>query len=78
MYENSGFVSEEGSFENQEKAVEARGEIAIVTFWSSFDQHEASHADALFKEKFSALLEYCDDANEIGYKMLWQGVPEDK
>ena len=78
VYENSGFVSEEGSFENQAQAVAERGEICIVTYWSSFEQHEASHADATFKEKFSALLEFCDDTNEIGYKMLWQGVPEEK
>lgn len=49
----------------------------IATFWQSFEQHEKSHADALFKAKFDALLEFCDDANELGYKMLWQGTPED-
>lgn len=78
VYENAGFVSEQGSFENQKKAITERGEIAIVTYWSSFKQHEASHADATFKEKFSALVEFCDNTNEIGYKMLWQGVPEEK
>jgi hypothetical protein len=77
VYENSGFISGEGSFENIEKAKEERGEIVIVTFWKSFEQHEKSHADELFKSKFDALLEFCDDANELGYKMLWQGTPED-
>ncbi len=77
VYENSGFISAEGSFENVEKARQERGEIVIATFWQSFEQHEKSHADALFKAKFDALLEFCDDANELGYKMLWQGTPED-
>ena len=77
VYENSGFISAEGSFENVKKARQERGEIVIATFWQSFEQHEKSHADALFKAKFDALLEFCDDANELGYKMLWQGTPED-
>jgi len=77
VYENSGFISAEGSFENVEKARQERGEIVIATFWRSFEQHEKSHADALFKAKFDALLEFCDDANELGYKMLWQCTPED-
>lgn len=77
VYENSGFISGEGSFENIEKAKEERGEIVIVTFWKSFEQHEKSHADELFKSKFDKLLEFCDDANELGYKMFWQGTPED-
>ena len=77
VYENSGFISEEGSFENVEKAKEERGEIVIVTFWKSFEQHEKSHADELFKSKFDELLKFCDDASELGYKMLWQGTPED-
>ncbi len=29
------------------------------------------------KEKFNALLEYVDDADELGYRLLWQGEPED-
>ena len=77
VYENSGFISEEGSFENAEQDKKERGAIVIVTFWKSFEQHEKSHADELFKSKFDSLLEFCDDATEIGYKMLWQGVPED-
>lgn len=76
VYENSGFISEEGSFENIEEARSERGELVIVTFWKSFEQHEKSHADDAFKEKFSNLLSYCNSANELGYKMLWQGVPD--
>jgi len=77
VYENAGFISDEGSFENIEKAHKERGEITIVTFWNSFEQHEKSHADEAFREKFSAVLEFCDNANELGYNLLWQGTPEE-
>ena len=50
--------------------------LVIMTFWQSFEQHEKSHADAIFKEKFSELAEFCDETYELGYEMLWQGVPE--
>ena len=30
----------------------------------------------LFNEKFSQLAEYCDSILEVGYDMLWQGVPD--
>ncbi len=53
------------------------GDIVIVTFWQSFDQLEKSHAGKLFKEKFSALANFCEDTYEVGYEMLWQEVPED-
>lgn len=76
VYENAGFISDEGSFENVDEARKERGEITIVTFWNSFEQHEKSHADDAFKEKFSALMEFCDSANELGYNLLWQGTPE--
>ena len=82
VYKYSGFVSEEGSVgeppEGSEGAAKIKqGEMAIVTFWKSFEQHEKSHADETFKEKFSALVEFCDETYELGYEMLWQGVPED-
>jgi hypothetical protein len=32
----------------------------------------------VFKEKFDALKEYCTETYEIGYRMLWQGTPEDE
>lgn len=81
VYKYSGFVSEEGSVGDvpEETAMAAKikqGELAIVTYWRSFEQHERSHADKIFKEKFSALVEFCDDTYELGYEMLWQGVPE--
>ena len=82
VYKNSGFVSAEGSVSPDNNAPTGAekikaGEVAIVTFWKSFDQHEKSHADKLFKEKFDQLAEFCDETYELGYQMLWQGVPED-
>lgn len=70
VYSYSGFVSSEGSFDISKPS---DPHVAIVTFWNSFEQHEASHADVIFKEKFSALNELCVDAYELGYDMLWQG-----
>ncbi len=83
VYRNSGFVSKEGTVgvDDSSKAKRVQqnmGDIVIVTFWQSFDQHEKSHADKKFKEKFSALAEFCNDTYEVGYEMLWQGVPEDE
>lgn len=49
----------------------------IVTYCNSFDQHEKSHADALFNKHFSELANFCNETYEVGYEMLWQGVPED-
>ena len=54
VFKYSGFISEEGSFDDEKK----------------------SHADHIFKEKFSALAELCDETYELGYQMLWQGDPE--
>ena len=80
VYKYSGFVSEEGSIGDAGEAEVAakikQGELAIVTYWQSFEQHEKSHADAIFNEKFSQLVEFCDETYELGYEMLWQGVPE--
>ena len=74
VYKYTGFVSEEGSFDSGQLTDD---HIAIVTYWKSFEQHEKSHADAAFKEKFDALKAYASDAYELGYEMLWQGTPED-
>ncbi len=73
VFEYTGFVSEQGSFDPEKKSED---HLVIITYWKSFEQHERSHADAVFKEKFSNLTEYCSDTYEMGYKMLWQGVPE--
>ena len=81
VYKYSGFVSAEGTVgdapEGKKTAAKIKqGELAIVTFWKSFEQHEKSHADKIFNEKFQALVEFCDETYELGYQMLWQGVPE--
>ena len=73
VFNFSGFVSEEGSLSG---AKAAESHVAIVTYWKSFEQHEKSHADKVFKEKFTALGKLCTDSKEFGYDMLWQGVPE--
>jgi hypothetical protein len=73
VFEFSGFVSNEGSL-SADKSAEKH--IAIVTYWKSFEQHEKSHADSVFKEKFAALGRLSTDSKEFGYNMLWQGEPE--
>ena len=75
VYRFGGFVSDEGSLASQQQT---QDHIAIVTYWQSFEQHEKSHADAAFKEKFDALADYASEAYEIGYEMLWQGEPEEE
>lgn len=81
VYRNAGFISAEGSVQEEvtanKRVQQNMGDIVIVTYWQSFEQHEASHADELFNEKFSKLAEYCDSTFEVGYDMLWQGVPDD-
>jgi hypothetical protein len=73
VFKFSGFVSAEGSLNPSRKAEE---HYAIVTYWRSFDEHEKSHADAVFANKFEALATMCSDSKELGYEMLWQGAPE--
>jgi len=80
VYKNAGFISDEGTVmdDRPDKRIQQNmGDIVIVTYWQSFDQHEKSHADKLFKDKFSELASFCDATFEVGYEMLWQGVPED-
>ena len=73
VFKFTGFVSDEGSLNASRVADE---HVAIVTYWRSFEEHEKSHADAVFKAKFSALAEMCTDSRELGYEMLWQGAAE--
>jgi len=73
VFKFSGFVSDEGSL-SESRAADSH--IAIVTYWRSFEEHEKSHADEAFKDKFSALGKLCTDSKELGYDMLWQGEPE--
>ena len=73
VFKFSGFVSDEGSLGS---ARDADHDLVIVTYWRSFDEHERSHADAVFKAKFSALAALCVETKELGYVMMWQGAPE--
>ena len=73
VYKYTGFVSNEGSFDSKKMTED---HLVIMTFWKSFEQHEKSHADAIFKEKFTELAEFCDETYELGYEMLWQGTPD--
>ena len=73
VFEYTGFVSEQGSFDATKMTED---HLVIMTYWKSFEQHEKSHADHIFKEKFDQVAEYCSETYELGYKMLWQGVPE--
>ena len=70
VFKFSGFVSDEGSL-NASK--ETDDHYVIVTYWSSFEDHEKSHADKIFNQKFSALTSMCSETKELGYDMLWQG-----
>ena len=74
VYKYTGFISDEGSFDSKKMTED---HLVIMTYWKSFEQHEKSHADETFNKKFSALQAFCEETYEIGYEMLWQGVPED-
>ncbi len=74
VYEYSGFVSAQGSFDPERSSDD---HLVIMTYWNSFAQHERSHADQVFREKFDQLAEHCSETYELGYNMLWQGTPED-
>ena len=73
VFKFTGLVSEGGSLGGARPGEE---HYAIVTYWRSFDEHEKSHADQLFKSKFDALGAMCSESQEFGYDMLWQGTPE--
>lgn len=73
VYKFSGFVSDEGSISDSKNSDD---HVAIVTYWRSYEEHEKSHADKTFKEKFDAVSALCTDSKELGYDMLWQGLPE--
>ena len=72
VFNFSGFVSDEGSLAASRSADD---HIAIITYWRSYDEHERSHADAVFKAKFGALAAMSTETKELGYDMLWQGEP---
>lgn len=70
VFKFSGFVSNEGSLSDSKAADD---HYAIVTYWHSFEDHEKSHADEVFRTTFTALTNMCSDTKELGYDMLWQG-----
>jgi hypothetical protein len=79
---NSGQVSNEGSTIGQavDTGLKDR-EALIITFWRSFEEHEASHRSETFQPLFRKVLELCENGNEeLAYEMLWSGQaysPED-
>lgn len=72
---NSGQVSNEGSTIGQAVESPLKGkEALIITFWDSFEQHEASHRSETFQPLFKQVLELCENGNEeIAYEILWSG-----
>ena len=72
---NSGKVSNEGSTIGQPVESELKcKEALIVTFWNSFEEHEASHRSETFQPLFQKVLDLCENGNEeIAYEMLWSG-----
>jgi len=72
---NSGQVSNEGSTLGQAVAHPLKErEALIITFWRSFEEHEASHRSATFQPLFQQVLELCENGNEeIAYRILWSG-----
>lgn len=72
---NSGQISNEGSSIGQpvDNGLKDR-EALIVTFWRSFEEHEASHRSDTFQPLFEKVLELCENGNEeLAYEMLWSG-----
>ena len=70
VFKFSGFVSQEGSLGESKSADD---HYVIVTYWRSFDDHERSHANEIFNQKFAALAAMCSETKELGYDLLWQG-----
>ncbi|HMM55505.1 MAG TPA: ligand-binding protein SH3 [Candidatus Desulfobacillus sp.] len=72
---NSGTISNAGS--TCGKAVDSAmkdREALIVTFWRSYEEHEASHRSPTFQPLFQKALELCENGNEEPvYRMLWSG-----
>ncbi|HTY02298.1 MAG TPA: hypothetical protein VMC81_01080, partial [Rhodocyclaceae bacterium] len=67
VFKFSGFVSDQGSLG---AARAADDHYVIVTYWRSFNEHEKSHADKVFFDKFQALARMCSETMEVGYEML--------
>lgn len=72
---NAGMISNEGSTAGQAVGNPLNDrEAVIVTFWRSFEDHEASHRSPTFQPLFHEVLALCENGNEeIAYNMLWSG-----
>jgi hypothetical protein len=70
VFKFSGFVSDEGSLTTSRETAE---HYVIVTYWRSFEEHEQSHADQVFRDTFAKVATLCSDTKELGYDLLWQG-----
>ena len=72
---NSGQISNEGSTVGQPVNTGMKNrEALILTFWRSFEEHEASHRSETFQPLFRKVLELCENGNEeLAYEMLWSG-----
>lgn len=77
---NSGMVSNEGSNIGQPMESPLKGrEALVVTFWTTFAMHEASHRSETFQPLFQQVLNMCENGNEeIAYEMLWSGQAYNK
>jgi len=76
---NSGNISNEGSTIGQTVESDMKGkEALIITFWNTFEDHEASHRSETFQPLFLEVLKLCENGNEeIAYDMLWSGAAYD-
>ena len=70
----AGFISEEGSVGGYGSE---GNHFALVTYWKSFDAHEESHRAELFLKAFGDVMEFCSEARELGYEIMWQGAQAD-
>lgn len=72
---NTGAISNEGSTVGKAVQSPLKGrEALIVTFWTSYEDHEQSHRSDTFQPLFKGVLELCENGNEeIAYEMLWSG-----
>ena len=77
---NTGDISNEGSTIGQAVESDLKGkEALIITFWNSFEDHEASHRSETFQPLFQEVIEVCENGNEeIAYDMLWSGKAYDE
>ena len=66
----AGFVSQEGSVGDYGPE---GNHFALITYWKSFDAHEASHRSDRFMKAFGGVLEFCSETKELGYDIMWQG-----